>query len=98
MRWPYAFGPLSESRFADRTGESMAGYMVAQILKVNGSGGWREYSAGVAATVALYGGRVLVRGGEILALEGAWGARMVIIELCPSSVLANGTSRKSTAP
>ena len=58
----------------------MAGYMVAQILKVNDPDGWREYSAGVAATVTQYGGRFLVRGGQIQALEGTWGARMVIIE------------------
>jgi uncharacterized protein (DUF1330 family) len=43
--------------------------------------GIRPYSAGVAATFEPFGGRYIVRGGRIAALEGpAPGARTVIIE------------------
>lgn len=59
---------------------TLAGYMVAQVLRVTDPDGFREYGAKVAATVERYGGRFLVRCGEIQALEGDWGARMVIIE------------------
>ncbi len=58
----------------------MAAYMVAQVLSVTDPVGFREYGARVTATVERYGGRFLVRRGDIQALEGDWGARMVIIE------------------
>jgi len=58
----------------------MAGYLVAQIIKVTDPDGWSEYGAGIAATVERYGGKFLVRRGEIQPLEGEWPPRMVIIE------------------
>ncbi len=58
----------------------MAGYMVAQVLRVTDPDGFKEYGAKVTATVERYGGKFLVRGGQIQPLEGEWGTRMVIIE------------------
>ena len=75
--------PLTSVRLGPRISEHggiMAAYMVAQVLSVTDPVGFREYGARVTATVERYGGRFLVRRGDIQALEGDWGARMVIIE------------------
>jgi uncharacterized protein (DUF1330 family) len=58
----------------------MAGYVIA-IVDVTSAEGYAEYSAGVPATIAKYGGRYLVRGGKMEPREGEWpGTRTVILE------------------
>ncbi len=47
----------------------MAGYIIAQI-KVNDPEAYKEYVKRNTATVAQYGGKFLVRGGEMEVLEG----------------------------
>ena len=58
----------------------MAGYVIAQILGVNDQAGFDEYRSKVAATIEQYGGKFLVRGGEVQILEGDWRGRPVVIE------------------
>jgi uncharacterized protein (DUF1330 family) len=58
----------------------VAGYVVAQILGVKDQAGFDEYRLKVAATIEQYGGKFLVRGGEVQTLEGDWRAPFVVIE------------------
>ncbi len=58
----------------------MAGYVVAQITAVKDPAGFEEYRSKVEDTIRKYGGRFLVRGGEIRGSEGGWDPRLVIIE------------------
>lgn len=58
----------------------MPAYVVADIV-VNDDKGYEAYKSGVAETVAKFGGRFLVRGGEAKSFEGGWQPqRLVIIE------------------
>ncbi|HEU5282595.1 MAG TPA: DUF1330 domain-containing protein [Burkholderiales bacterium] len=58
----------------------MAAYLVAE-LEVTDPTVFEEYRKRVAATIAAHGGRYLVRGGALEALEGGWNPkRMVILE------------------
>ena len=58
----------------------MAGYVVAQITAVKDPAGFEEYRSKVEDTIRKYGGRFLVRGGEIRGSEGGWEPRLVVIE------------------
>lgn len=58
----------------------MAGYVIAQVLGVKDQAAFDEYRSKVAATVEQYGGKFLVRGGEVQTLEGDWQGRPVVIE------------------
>lgn len=58
----------------------MAAYVIVNVT-VTDPTGFAEYSKGVPATVAKYGGRFLVRGGAHEVLEGEWRpSRLVVIE------------------
>ena len=58
----------------------MAGYLVAQ-LEITDPQTFEDYRDKVPAVIARFGGRYLVRGGEISVLEGDWPApRLVVIE------------------
>ena len=58
----------------------MPAYVLAQ-LDVHDPEGFQRYREKVPATIDQYGGRYIVRGGEITPLEGALSApRLVIIE------------------
>lgn len=58
----------------------MAAYLIAQI-EVTDPAEFEEYRRIVPATIAAYGGRYLVRGGEHETLEGTWQPkRMVVLE------------------
>jgi uncharacterized protein (DUF1330 family) len=56
----------------------MAAYMVieAEVLE---PAAYAEYMARVPAVVEKYGGRYLVRGGEVIPLSGEWRPERVII-------------------
>ena len=58
----------------------MKGYMVAQ-LEVEDPAQFEGYRDKVPAVIARFGGRYLIRGGEIAPLEGHWPyPRLVVIE------------------
>jgi len=56
----------------------MAGYMVARIT-VTDPDLFAKYGAGVPATIAKFGGRYLVRGGDMEAAEGDVDDRRTVI-------------------
>lgn len=58
----------------------MAAYVVVDV-QVNDPVRYEEYRKSVAPTLAAYGGRFLVRGGQVEGLEGSWSPkRLVIVE------------------
>lgn len=58
----------------------MSAYLIANI-DVTDLAGFEEYRAGVPAVIAQYGGRYLVRGGAISAVEGVSPfKRLVVLE------------------
>ena len=58
----------------------MAAYVIAEV-EVTHPEGYKPYTELVPATIALYGGRFLARGGAAEVLEGEWPQlRRVIIE------------------
>ena len=58
----------------------MPAYVIAEVEVVDAAG-YEEYRARVSATVAQFGGKYLVRGGECATLEGEWNPkRLVILE------------------
>ncbi|MGI9336545.1 MAG: DUF1330 domain-containing protein [Gammaproteobacteria bacterium] len=58
----------------------MAGYVIATVT-VKDPERYERYKALVAPSVAAYGGRYLVRGGETQSVEGGWNpSRVVVLE------------------
>ena len=58
----------------------MAVYVISQV-EVTNPEPYQEYVKGVPATVEKYGGRFLVRGGEMKRYSGEWAySRVVVIE------------------
>ena len=58
----------------------MSAYIVVQV-KVEDPVKYEEYKKHVPGTIQAFGGRILVRGGEIEVLEGEWNpGRLVILE------------------
>ena len=58
----------------------MTAYLIANI-EVTDAAGFERYRAGVSAIIAQYGGRYLVRGGAVTAVEGTPGInRLVVLE------------------
>lgn len=58
----------------------MAAYIISRV-NIRDVKAMSEYMANAPRTVAAFGGRYLVRGDEVQALEGAWEhKRMVIVE------------------
>ena len=60
----------------------MPAYIISDVT-VKDRSAMEEYRTRAAPTIALYGGRYLVRGGEVEALEGTWSPRMFIIAEFP---------------
>ena len=65
------------------------GYFIIE-MKITNMAGYEEYRRQVPATIAAYGGRIVVRGGEAKLLEGSGGpGRMVVLEFeSPEKALA----------
>ncbi len=61
----------------------MSAYVIVDI-EVLDPEGYKEYVAAAPATVALYGGRYLARGGATETLEGDWQAKRLVILEFPS--------------
>ena len=58
----------------------MSAYVIAQV-KVQDPERYADYRSMVVPTIEAYGGKFIVRGGEVETLEGDWDpARMIIIE------------------
>lgn len=57
----------------------MPAYMIAEI-EVTDPAAYEEYRRQVPATLEQYGGRYVVRGGAVEALEGETAGRMVVVE------------------
>ena len=59
--------------------------------------GFEEYRKQVPGTVEKYGGKFLVRGGQMQTLEGDWKPkRLVVTEFRASSRPGAGTTRRNT--
>ena len=56
----------------------MSVYLIIDITVVD-QGLYEEYVARVPAVVEQYGGRYLVRGGEVVALAGGWHPERVVV-------------------
>jgi uncharacterized protein (DUF1330 family) len=61
----------------------MSAYVIADV-EVLDSAGYEQYRQQVPATIAAFGGRYLVRGGAVAALEGDWLPKRCVILEFPS--------------
>lgn len=61
----------------------MAAYVLAEI-EITNPDGYKEYTTAVPATIHKYGGKFLVRGGNVEVLEGEWPQRRRVILEFPS--------------
>ncbi len=62
----------------------MSAYVIVDI-EVTDPEGYKEYAAVAPATVTLYGGRYIARGGKNETLEGDWHAKRLVILEFPNS-------------
>ena len=65
----------------------MSAYVVVDV-EVTDPAGFDEYRSQVPATIARYGGRYIVRGGEMETLEGTWAPKRVVILEFPDRAAA----------
>ncbi len=56
----------------------MAAYLIAEI-EITDLETFKKYQADVPATIAKYGGKYLVRGGEVMPMEGGWEPKRVVV-------------------
>ncbi len=61
----------------------MAAYFIVDV-DVTDAAGFEEYRKLVPATVEKYGGRFLVRGGQVEKLEGQWQPKRLVVLEFPS--------------
>ncbi len=61
----------------------MSAYLISD-LAVRNAEAFETYRADAAKAIAQYGGRYLVRGGNIAVLEGEWRPRMIVVVEFPS--------------
>ena len=61
----------------------MSGYLIAKV-EVTDPAGYDEYRQKVPAVIAKFGGRFLVRGGEVDSREGDFGNRRLVVLEFPS--------------
>ena len=66
----------------------MAGYLIAH-LDVTDPEGFEAYRAKVPAVIAQYGGRYLIRGGAVEAVEGDWTVPRLVVLAFDSVALAH---------
>ena len=72
----------------------MSAYVIGEI-EVTDAAVYEDYRKQVAATVQKYGGRFVVRGGWIEALEGGWSPRRLVVLEFPSMEQAQKWYRSS---
>jgi len=56
----------------------MKGYIIADV-EIRDPGEYEAYKAAVPATLEVYGGRFIVRGGETEVLEGDWQPKRIVV-------------------
>ena len=61
----------------------MSAYVIADVEVID-SAGYEQYRQQVPATIAAFGGRYLVRGGALTALEGDWLPKRCVVLEFPS--------------
>jgi uncharacterized protein (DUF1330 family) len=61
----------------------MAAYLIV-LIKITREEGWPEYRKQVSELFAAHGGRYLVRGGPVVALEGTYDGRRLVVFEFPS--------------
>jgi len=61
----------------------MAAYVIGEI-EVTDQASYEDYRKQVLATVEKHGGRFIVRGGKVEALEGGWSPKRVVVLEFPS--------------
>ena len=66
----------------------MAAYLIGQI-KINDLETFKKYQADVPATIEKYGGKYLVRGGDITPKEGGWIPERVVVLEFPDMAALN---------
>ena len=72
----------------------MSAYVIGDI-EVTDPAVYEDYRKQVAATVQKYGGRFVVRGGKVEALEGGWSPKRLVMLEFPSMEQAQKWSRSS---
>ena len=77
----------------------MAAYVIAQI-EITDPAAFEEYRREVPPTLARYGGRFIVRGGESETLEGDWQPQRLVVLEFPSRAAAKAwwSSQEYAAP
>jgi uncharacterized protein (DUF1330 family) len=76
----------------------MSAYVIADI-EVKDARAYETYRNGVEPTVRKYGGRFIVRGGQVSAVEGAWcPQRLVVIEFPDMAALEAWYASPDYAP
>jgi uncharacterized protein (DUF1330 family) len=66
--------------------------------EVTDHAGFEEYRKKVSGTVEKYGGKFLVRGGQVHTLEGDWKPKRIVVTEFPASSRPDaGTTRRNTA-
>lgn len=72
----------------------MSAYVIAEV-DVADPTAYEDYRKQVPATVAKYGGRFIVRGGKVEALEGGWSPKRLVVLEFPSVEQAQKWYRSS---
>ena len=83
----------ARSRWSRKKSE-MSAYVIGDI-EVTDAAVYEDYRRQVAATVQKYGGRFVVRGGKVEALEGGWSPKRVVLLEFPSMEQAQKWYRSS---
>ncbi len=63
----------------------MAAYLIAQI-DVTDLETFKKYQEEVPATITKYGGTYVVRGGEVIPMEGGWAPKRVVVLEFPNMI------------
>src|SRR5207245_3188423 len=77
-----------------RLGGNMAAYVIAEI-EVTDPALYEDYRKQVPATVEKHGGRFIVRGGKVEALEGGWSPKRLVVLEFPTLQKALGWYRSA---
>ena len=72
----------------------MAAYVIGEI-EVTDAALYEDYRKQVLATIEKHGGRFLVRGGAVEALEGGWSPKRLVLLEFPSMAKARGWYRSA---
>jgi uncharacterized protein (DUF1330 family) len=73
-----AIWPREPERLGDKRRSGMSAYVIVDI-EVTDPEGYKEYVKLAPATVTLYGGEYLARGGSTQVLEGEWTPKRLVI-------------------